>query len=117
MSFCIDDQKLLEKYKAVSTKIEDLKNIKLNALPVYDDRYTKTKIRTYSNEVYSNFCGLNIPEDYIEYEYFIVISIDSLLLYNNIYYLQLYLDNCVCKILNKQMTDYFDKNLFEDKLL
>ena len=38
MSFCIDDEKLLEKYKAIWTKIEDLKNIKLNALLVYDDR-------------------------------------------------------------------------------
>ena len=27
MSFCIDDEKLLEKYKAVWTKIEDLKSI------------------------------------------------------------------------------------------
>ena len=27
--------------------IEDLKNIELNALPVYDDRYIKTKTRTF----------------------------------------------------------------------
>ena len=42
MSFHIDDERLLEKYKAIWTKIEDLKNIELNALPVYDDRYIKT---------------------------------------------------------------------------
>ena len=47
MSFPVDDEKLLEKYRAIWTKIEDLKNIKLNALSVYDDRYIKTKIRTY----------------------------------------------------------------------
>ena len=41
MSFHVDDEKLLEKYKAILTKIEDLKNMKLNALPVYDDRYMK----------------------------------------------------------------------------
>ena len=35
---------LLEKYKAIWDKIEDFKKIKLNALPVYDDRYIKTKI-------------------------------------------------------------------------
>ena len=29
MSSCIDDVKLLEKYKAIWTKIEDLKNIEL----------------------------------------------------------------------------------------
>ena len=61
MSFRIDDQKLLEKYKAVWTKIEDLKNIKLNALPVYDDRYIKTKLRTYDVKAYTKFCGLNVP--------------------------------------------------------
>ena len=33
MSFCIDDEKLLKKYEPIWTKIEDLKNIQLNALP------------------------------------------------------------------------------------
>ena len=46
MSFRMDDEKLLEKYKAIWTNIEDLENIKLNALPVYDDKCIKTKIRT-----------------------------------------------------------------------
>ena len=34
-SFHIDNEKRLEKYKAICTKIEDLKKIELNALPVY----------------------------------------------------------------------------------
>ena len=46
MYFCIDDEKLLEKHKTIRTKIEDSETIELNALPVYDDRYIKTKIRT-----------------------------------------------------------------------
>ena len=33
MFFHIDDEKLLEKHKAISTKFEDLKSIKLNTLP------------------------------------------------------------------------------------
>ena len=43
MSFRIDDGKLLEKYKAIWAKIQNLKNIELNALSVYDDRYIKIK--------------------------------------------------------------------------
>ena len=39
MSFHIDDDTLIEKYKPIWTKIEDLKDIELNALPLYDDRY------------------------------------------------------------------------------
>ena len=34
-------------------------------------------MRTYSDNVYTNFCGLNLPEDDIECESFTVISIDS----------------------------------------
>ena len=29
----------------ICTKIENLKSIKLNTLPVYDDKYIKTRIR------------------------------------------------------------------------
>ena len=109
MSFRIDDEKLLEKYKAIRIKIEDLKNIKLNALPVHDDRYIKTKIRTFGDKVYTNFRGLNVPENDKECEYFTVISIDFLLVYDTKYYLQVYLDNCAYTIANKQMTDYLDE--------
>ena len=38
----------------------------------------------------------------------------SLHVYENKYYLQVYLDNCAYKIANKQMTDYIDENIFED---
>ena len=114
MLFRINDEKLLEKYKAMWTKIEDLKNIELNYLAVYDDRYIKTKIRTYGDKVYTNVRGLNVPEDYIECECFTVISINSLLVYQNKYYLQVYLGNCAYKIAKKQLTDYLDENVFED---
>ena len=65
MSFRIDDEKLL---------------------PVYDDRYIKTKIRTFGDKVYINFRGLNVSEDDIECESFAIISIDSLLVYDKKYY-------------------------------
>ena len=42
MSLCIDDDKLLEKYETIWVKIEDFKNIELDTLPIYDDRYIKT---------------------------------------------------------------------------
>ena len=78
-----------------------LKNIELNALPVYDDRFIKTKIRVYGEKVYTSFRGLNVPEDAIECESFTVTSIDSLLVYEEKYNLQVYLDNCSYKIVNK----------------
>ena len=57
MSFCIDDENLLEKYEAIQTMTEDFKKVKLNSLPVYDDRYIKTKISAYVDKIYTNFCN------------------------------------------------------------
>ena len=68
MSFLTDDEELLEKYNAIWTNIEDLKNIELNALLVYDDRLIKPKIRTFRNKVYTNFHGLNVAQEVIECE-------------------------------------------------
>ena len=90
MSFRIDDENLLEKYKAFWTKADDLKNIELNTLTICDDRYIKTRMRTYRDRVNTNFCVLNVPEEDIECESFTVISIDSLLVYENKSYLQIY---------------------------
>ena len=39
------------KNKTIWAEIEDLQNIELNALPVYDDRLIQSKISTYDNNV------------------------------------------------------------------
>ena len=95
-------------------KIDDLKNVKLNALPVYDDRYIKTKIKIYGDKVCINFCGLNVSEDYTEsesshiYFYWFFTCLWKQILLASIF------DNCAYKITNKQMTDYLDENRFEE---
>ena len=48
MPLRIDD----DKHKTIMTKIKDLQNVELNALPVYDARYIKTKIRTCDDLVF-----------------------------------------------------------------
>ena len=48
--------------------MDDLKNIELDTLPVYDDRYKINKIRMYGDKVYTNICGLDVPEDSVECE-------------------------------------------------
>ena len=95
-------------YKTIRTKIEDIIYIELNVLPVYDDRYMKTKIRTYGDKVHTNLHSVNVPEDGVECEFFYYF-----LVYDNNFYLQVYLDSCAYKIVDKQMTDCLDDNLFE----
>ena len=55
----------------------------------------KTKTRLYGDKVYTNFGGLNVPKDDIECESLTAISTDCLLLYENKYYLPVYLDNII----------------------
>ena len=69
-------------------------------MPVYHDRYIKTKIRPYGDTVSTNFCVLNVSK------YF-------LLVYEWKYYLQVYLDNCAYKIVEKHIIGYLDDNYFE----
>ena len=69
------------------------------------------------SKLFTNFGGLNVPKDDKECESFTVISIDLwfiLLVYENKYYLQVYLDNCAYKFVKKQITYYLDENIFED---
>ena len=106
--------KAIRQYRAIWNKIDDLKNIKLNALPVYDYRFIKSKIRTYGDKGYTNFRGLNVPENDIEWESFKVVSFHCLLVCENKDNLQVYLDNYAFKIANRQMVDYLHENLFED---
>ena len=60
--FCIDDDNLLKTYETIWTKVKDLKKCVLSALTVYDNRYIKTKIRTYGDKIYTDFHGLNVLE-------------------------------------------------------
>ena len=63
MSFRMDDDNLLEKHKTIWNKIEDFKNIELQSLSVYADRYRKRNTKTFVDKVYTNFLGLNVPDD------------------------------------------------------
>ena len=53
------------------------------SLPVYDNRYIKTKIRANGDKVYINFRSLNVPGDDVECKPFTIIATDSLLVYEN----------------------------------
>ena len=56
---------------------------------------------------------LDVPEDEVECKFFTVISMDSFLVYDDKYYLSVYLDKCAYKVEGNQMIDYLDDNLFE----
>ena len=72
-----------KKLPSKSLALLGLKNIKLNALPVYDNRNTKTKIKTYGE-----FSQFNCARRWCRCKSFRIISIDFLLVYEK---------NIICK--------------------
>ena len=69
-----------KKYKAIWTKVEDFKNVKLNSLPFYDE-ISKLQNKNNSDNVYTNFSDWDVQEDDTECESFRIVSIDSLIVY------------------------------------
>ena len=59
--------------------------------------------------------GLNVPENDIECEFFTVISIDYLLVYEDEYYLHIHLDNYAHKIENKKLLNILMRNFSKIK--
>ena len=58
MSFLTDNNEFLEKYTKMWEKISNLINIKFDSDPVYN-KYINTKIRSYNNDVKTNFRDIN----------------------------------------------------------
>ena len=56
-------------------------------------RYIKTKTRTYDDKDNTSLLDLNVSDNGVEGDSLIIISIESLLVYGNKYYPQVYLDN------------------------
>ena len=54
-----------------------------------------------------------MSDDDAECEYFTVVSIGSLLVYKNKYYLQAYSNNFANKVIDKQIIHCLDENPFE----
>ena len=58
------------------------------------------------------FDNLNVPESNVECESFTAISIDFSLVYENKYCMEVYLDKCGYKAVDRQMIHYLDDHFF-----
>ena len=63
--FKASDNKLLKKYTKIQEKVSSLMSIKFDSEPVYgdNDKYIKTKIMMYGDNVNTNFHGKKIPKE------------------------------------------------------
>ena len=64
MSFKINGSKLLKKYNQIWKRVEKLLKIKFDSELIYggNDKYIKTKMKTYGGSVNTNFQGKSVPK-------------------------------------------------------
>ena len=90
MSFKITDKQLLKKYNQIWKKVKGLLDIKLDSEPAYgdNDKYKKTKIKTYSGSVITNFQGKKLPKEKAACKCLSIIMLDSVIKVKKKYYLK-----------------------------
>ena len=65
MSFRVNNKQLLKNYNKIWEKSEKLMKIDFESKPVYgdDDKYTKTKIKIYADNMITNFHNKKMPKE------------------------------------------------------
>ena len=111
ISFMIKDYRLTEAYNAVWGKVSNLMKIGLDSGPVYDDKYIKTKIKSYNGRINANFHGSKIQKKGVHCVYLPVILLNSVVKIGKNYYLQVFLEEC--KYIKKE---YKMKKFVNDEL-
>ena len=100
MSFFTTNNEFLERYNAIWEPISDLVNKKFDSDPIYNNKYINTKIRSYNNDIITNFLNIDnknnkLPEKNKPYKCVSLISLDSIIKFNKKYYPQPLLQECV----------------------
>ena len=63
MSFLIKDDELLEKYNEIWEKVKNIIKKKIDTELLYNEKYLKTKIKSYNGKTNPNFHNNKIPKE------------------------------------------------------
>ena len=118
MSLKVKDKKLFKNYNKIWKKIEKLMDIDFNTKPTYgddNDKYIKTKIKTYKNNITTNFYNKKgskkVPEEKIPHKCLSIIILDSVLYAYEKYHPQIFLEECKYVKENIKTKNYIDMEL------
>ena len=78
----VKDKQLFKNYNKIWEKIENLIKKIIASKPFYsndDNKYIKTKLKTFKNSIITNFHNKKVPEEKIPYKYLLIIALDSLI--------------------------------------
>ena len=113
LSFKSNDNTLLKSILKIWRKVNILINIELDSELVYgdNDKYIKTKIKSYGGKVNTNFQSKKIPKENASYKCLSLIMLDSVIGVSKKSYPQILLEECKYEIKKTKM-----ENLINDDL-
>ena len=94
MPFFARDDNVLDKYNDIWDVIKKKLKIKFHSMPVYDEKYLKTKVREYDSKTKTNFLGNGVPKENMYYTCIASITIDSVMRIEKKNYPQISLEEC-----------------------
>ena len=117
MSLNVNDKQLFKNYNKIWKKTERLMSINFDTKTVYgnDDKYIKTKIKTYKDSITTNFYNKNgsekIAEEKVPHKCLSIIILDSIIYAYEKYYPQVFLEECKYVQEKIKTKNYIDEEL------
>ena len=113
MSFRANNKQLLKNYNKIWEKVEKLMRIDFESKPVYgdDDKYIKTKIKIYADNMITNFHNKKMPKEKAPCKCLSIIMLDSVIKANKKYYPQIFLEECKYVQEKIKIENYIDEDL------
>ena len=108
MSFKIEDESVYLKYTEIWNKIKNSLNSKFHTQPIYDDKYIKTKVKTFSSMINTLFSGNEIPKERNHYICIAAFCIDSVLRVDKKNCPHIYLEQWKYKIKKRKPVNFID---------
>ena len=96
MSLRVYDEQLFKKYNKIWKNVEKLMRIDFESKPIYgdddDNKYIKTKIKTYADSIITNFHNKKMPKEKVLCKCLSILMLDSVIETDEKYYLQTFLE-------------------------
>ena len=118
MSLMVKDKQLFKNYNKIWEKIKSLMRKHFHSKPIYgngDNKYVKTKIKTFKDSIITNFHDKKMPKEKITYKCLLIIVLDSVIKTDNEYFPRIFLEEYVYKQQKQQQQkNYITEELESD---
>ena len=116
MSFLIKDEELFEKYNEIWEKVKNIIKKEFDSELVYNEKYLKAKIKSYSGKTNTNFHNNKIPREGSQFICLSVTLINFVFRTGKNYYPQVFLEECKYVVKEKKVPKILMKKILMKKI-